>query len=142
MNFFNEIDPWATVAVALLAVMVVHFIRLKYGNSHAPGQEAFRRGQVYALMELHTSEDIVGAMERLQAEVENGKAMDPSPFDDGILEVLTKQSERLSIRANVLAEVLERMQYLEASGAASSSEVGVAIYELQDMLGNGGQFNE
>lgn len=126
----TELDPWALLSAALLA----HMMRLRR-SGRAPARDAYRRGLEYALVELHASEDEASTLERLRLEAENGRDLDPSPFDDAILDVLREHVVRRDLQARALMRAVERLQGMEHMGEASSSEVGVALDVLQELLG-------
>ena len=130
----TELDPWALLSAALLAVILAHMIRLRR-SGRAPARDAYRRGLEYALVELHASEDEASTLERLRLEAENGRDLDPSPFDDTILDVLREHVARRDLQARALMRAVERLQGMEHMGEASSSEVGVALDVLQELLG-------
>ena len=129
----TELDPWALLSV-LLAVILAHMVRLRR-SGRAPARDAYRRGLEYALVELHASEDEAATIERLRMEAENGRDLDPSPFDDAILDVLREHVARRDLQARALMRAVERLQGMEHMGEASSSEVGVALDVLQELLG-------
>ena len=130
----TELDPWALLSAALLAVILAHMVRLRR-SGRAPARDAYRRGLEYALVELHASEDEAATIERLRMEAENGRDLDPSPFDDAILDVLREHVARRDLQARALMRAVERLQGMEHMGEASSSEVGVALDVLQELLG-------
>jgi len=130
----TELDPWALLSAALLAVILAHMIRLRR-SGRAPARDAYRRGLEYALVELHASEDEASTLERLRLEAEDGRDLDPSPFDDAILGVLREHVARRDLQARALMRAVERLQGMEHMGEASSSEVGVALDVLQELLG-------
>ena len=130
----TELDPWALLSAALLAVILAHMIRLRR-SGRAPARDAYRRGLEYALVELHAGGDEEATIERLRSEAENGRDLDPSPFDDAILDVLREHVSRRDLQARALMRAVERLQGMEHMGEASSSEVGVALDVLQELLG-------
>ena len=130
----TELDPWALLSAALLAVILAHLVRLRR-SSRAPARDAYRRGLEYALVELHASGDEASTLERLRLEAENGRDLDPSPFDDAILDVLREHVMRRDLQARALLRAIERLQGMEHMGEASSSEVGVALDVLHELLG-------
>lgn len=130
----TELDPWALLSAALLAVILAHMIRLRR-SGRAPARDAYRRGLEYALVELHAGGDEGATVERLRAEAENGRGLDPSPFDDAILDVLREHVMRRDLQARALLRAVECLQGMEQMGEASSSEVGVALDVLQELLG-------
>lgn len=128
------IDPWALLSAALLVVILAHVARLRR-SGRAPARDAYRRGLEYALVELHASGDEASTLERLRLEAENGRDLDPSPFDDAILDVLREHVARRDLQAKALMRAMERLQGMEHMGEASSSEVSVALDVLQELLG-------
>lgn len=134
----NNIDPWVTLSIVLMAILLVIVFRQwrsQHSYCRAPARDAYRRGLEYALVELHAAEDDEACVERLVAEAENGKGMDPSPFDDAILDVVREHTNRRDLQARALIRAVERLQGMEHMGEASSSEVGVALDVLQELLG-------
>ncbi len=130
----TELDPWALLSAALLAVILAHMVRLRR-SGRAPARDAYRRGLEYALVELHAGGDEAATIERLRSEAENGRDLDPSPFDDAILDVLREHVSRRDLQSRALMRAVERLQGMEHMGEASSSEVGVALDVLQELLG-------
>lgn len=130
----NTVDPWALLSAALLAIMLAHVIRSR-SSKRVPGRDAYRRGLEYALVELHAAEDDEACAERLVHEAENGRDTDPSPFDDAILDVVREHTRRRDLQTTALMRAVERLQGMEHMGEASSSEVGVALDVLQELLG-------
>ena len=130
----QDINPWALATVALLAIMLAHLLRRRR-PTRSSRDGAYRRGLEYALAELHLAEDGREVAERLAREAESGRDMDPSPFDDAILDVLREHVMRRDLQARALLRAIERLQGMEHLGEASSSEVGVALDVLQELLG-------
>lgn len=131
MNYF---DPWVALSMVLMAIILAHLIRIWRGQ-RVPARDAYHKGLAYALVELHAAEDDEACIERLTSEAENGKDMDPSPFDDAILDVVRAHTRRRDLQAAALMRAIERLQGMEHMGEASSSEVGVALDVLNELLG-------
>lgn len=131
----DKIDPWALLSVALLAIMLAQLVASRR-RPLVSSRDAYRRGLEYALVELHAGGDEDATVERLRSEAKNGRDLDPSPFDDAILDVLREHVMRRDLQARALLRAVERLQGMERMGEASSSEVGVALDVLQELLGS------
>lgn len=131
----DKIDPWALLSAALLAIMLAQLLASRR-RPLVSSADAYRRGLEYALVELHAGGDEAATIERLRSEAENGRDLDPSPFDDAILDVLREHVMRRDLQARALLRAVERLQGMEHMGEASSSEVGVALEVLQELLGS------
>ena len=130
----QDINPWALATVALLAIMLAHLLRRRR-PTRSSRDGAYRRGLEYALAELHLAEDGREVAERLAREAESGRDMDPSPFDDAIMDVVREHAHRDDLQSLALVRVGDRLQSMLDLGEASQSEVGVGMNVVEELLG-------
>lgn len=130
---FSTPNFWLLATVVLLAAAIV-WASLRAQPRRSGREVAYERGLTYALLELHRADDKASTAERLYAEAQEGKAFDPSPFDDAILDVLGAHLTVHDARQAALTEVLTALRSKVDLGEASQSETSVAVDLIEGML--------